>query len=238
MALDLQDTINEYIIDSKEHIQTMEKLFLELEKNSSDDISEIINTIFRSAHTIKGGALFLGFEKVVALSGTMETLLGKIRENEIVLSEENLDALTQGNYLLSDLMDDIENPADYDISNVLKELENLSSGDKNKPILNTNNDLLKYLYCLQGELCMIETITGNDIFTFLTNLVENGNIVNYQIRNLSEMLDNKQNMFQYIYSTELSLEELAIVINFPEENIIEFTGVTKFAIEKGIKEGK
>ncbi len=237
MAVDLTDTINDYRIDSKEHIETMEELFLELEKNSSEDISEIINNIFRSAHTIKGGALFLGFDKIVALSGSMETLLGKIRENKIALSEEILDALTQGNYELADLMDDIDNPDSYDIKTVLKQLENLSNGNK-KDILNTNNDLLKHLYCLQGELCMIEVITQNDLFTFLTNLVENGNIVNYQTRDINEITSNKQNKFQYIYSTDLALEELAIIINFPKNNIVEFKGITKFAIEKSIKLGK
>ncbi len=115
-------------------------------------------------------------------------------------------------------------------------MNNLTNGKKtNQVIENKNNSLGKYLFCIQGEVSMLEQIVGKDLFAFIKILVENGNIINYKTTDSNRLQDSNYANFQYLYSTDISLPELAIITNFPAECIVEFKGISKFAIEKNIK---
>jgi two-component system chemotaxis sensor kinase CheA len=61
------------------------------EKNPSD--IELLNSIFRKVHTLKGSASFLGFKKLQSITHSAETLLDLIREEAISLNSEMIDAL-------------------------------------------------------------------------------------------------------------------------------------------------
>ena len=52
-----------FMTEAEEHLQSLNQNMVELE-NSPDNAEEIINLIFRSAHTLKGSARTLGFEHI------------------------------------------------------------------------------------------------------------------------------------------------------------------------------
>ena len=69
-----------------EGIEIMEKELLNLQPGDSD--SEIINTIFRAAHSIKGSASTFGFEDIGKFTHSIETMLDKLRNNELETTQE------------------------------------------------------------------------------------------------------------------------------------------------------
>ncbi len=93
------EMLAEFLNEAREHLEAAEAAALELENNVED--MELINTIFRAFHTIKGVAGFMNLKPVVALSHSAEFLLDAARSSEVVLDDNNLELILQANDLLS-----------------------------------------------------------------------------------------------------------------------------------------
>ncbi len=87
----MKEIINDFIQEALELLETLSENFIELEKNPED--KELLNTIFRAAHTIKGSAGFLGFQNLVELAHSAENILNKLRQGEIKLTSDMMDYL-------------------------------------------------------------------------------------------------------------------------------------------------
>lgn len=83
--------IKEFLIESDENLSQVEQELVDLEGHSDQD--DIIASIFRSIHTIKGTCSFLGFNKLEKLAHTGETLLSMVRDGELQLIEDITTAL-------------------------------------------------------------------------------------------------------------------------------------------------
>jgi two-component system chemotaxis sensor kinase CheA len=79
----VDDLTREFILESQEGLDRMERCLTDLEARPGD--AELIAEIFRSVHTIKGTTGFLGFSRLEALSHTGENLLGMLREGELTV---------------------------------------------------------------------------------------------------------------------------------------------------------
>ena len=88
--------------ESQENVDSLEKGLLDLE--DSDD-RELINAVFREAHTIKGNAAIVGYEDVVELTHHMESLLDAIRKDRIKPGAEAVGVLLGGVDALKVLID-------------------------------------------------------------------------------------------------------------------------------------
>jgi len=75
------DLLKDFIIESREYIEGAEAALLSLETDPEN--TEVINTIFRSFHTIKGASSLLGFDIISGLAHHSESLLSRIRAHEI-----------------------------------------------------------------------------------------------------------------------------------------------------------
>ena len=80
MSIDTSEFLDVLMEDSLEALSDMETSLLDLD-NGGDD-SELINTIFRGAHSIKGGSGMLGLDEVAGFTHLMETLLDEVREGQ------------------------------------------------------------------------------------------------------------------------------------------------------------
>lgn len=89
--MELNQYLEVFIEESKEHLQTCNVQLLELEKNP--DNLAIVNEIFRSAHTLKGMAATMGYEDLASLTHQMENVLDAIRNNKIKVSSLILDVV-------------------------------------------------------------------------------------------------------------------------------------------------
>lgn len=102
---EMDEIINDFITESSEALESLDQKFMELEKNPAD--TKLLNDIFRSVHTIKGAAGFLGFQQMVEVSHVTEDILNKLRKAEMMVDASIMDAILQAVDLIKVLLNNI-----------------------------------------------------------------------------------------------------------------------------------
>ena len=92
-----------FISEAAEQIEAIETLLLELEEQP--DNRELLDSLFRCAHTVKGSAGLFGLHRVVEFTHHVETLLDKMRDGDIALNPEISTLLLQCNDQIKFLVD-------------------------------------------------------------------------------------------------------------------------------------
>jgi two-component system chemotaxis sensor kinase CheA len=112
MSMDLQRFHATFFEESREGLDAMEAGLLALESGQQDP--EIINSVFRAAHSIKGGAGTFGFDAIAALTHVLETLLDELRAGKRALEPIAVDAMLSSVDVLRALLREAEHgqPAD------------------------------------------------------------------------------------------------------------------------------
>lgn len=114
MSMDLDlDEINEiFFEESFEGLDVMETGLLNLDQGDAD--SEVINDIFRAAHSIKGGAGTFGFMEISEFTHVVETLLDEVRSGTRQVSKDDIQLLLKSVDYLRDTMTALQNKQDVD----------------------------------------------------------------------------------------------------------------------------
>ncbi|MDV3514347.1 MULTISPECIES: chemotaxis protein CheA [unclassified Stenotrophomonas] len=112
MSMDLQRFHATFFEESREGLDAMEAGLLALESGQQDP--EIINSVFRAAHSIKGGAGTFGFDAIAGLTHVLETLLDELRAGKRALEGNAVDAMLSSVDVLRALLREAEHgqPAD------------------------------------------------------------------------------------------------------------------------------
>jgi two-component system chemotaxis sensor kinase CheA len=114
MELDnMKEIVDEFMIEADEILAKLDEDMVKLEKNSAD--LNLLNEIFRAAHTIKGTSGFLGLDKVSELTHKMEDVLNKLRKGELKTNPVIMDALLQAIDTLKLLLEDLRTGKDSGI---------------------------------------------------------------------------------------------------------------------------
>jgi len=115
--------------ESREYIQMLNEGVLALENNPED--SEIINTIFRAAHSLKGMAATMGFDSLTELTHKVENILDRVRNDELKIETELIDLLFSGLDHIEDLVAQIKETGDEqkDVEEYLDQLEAYTAGN-------------------------------------------------------------------------------------------------------------
>ena len=92
-GIDLSQFYQVFFEEAGENLDRMEAQLLEIDLAAADD--EELNSIFRCAHSVKGGAATFGFADVAELTHQMETLLDKLRRHELTPTATMVDVLLQ-----------------------------------------------------------------------------------------------------------------------------------------------
>jgi len=92
-GIDLSQFYQVFFEEAGENLDRMEQQLLEVNIEAADD--EELNSIFRCAHSVKGGAATFGFADVAELTHQMETLLDKLRRHELQPTPAMVDVLLQ-----------------------------------------------------------------------------------------------------------------------------------------------
>ena len=98
------ETLRLYTEESVEHLTDIENDLLAIEDAGADIDEELVNKVFRAAHTIKGGAGFMGLNKIKELSHNMENVLDLIRQRELVPNPEIVNILLLASDSLRELL--------------------------------------------------------------------------------------------------------------------------------------
>lgn len=129
---EMREIFEEYVVEAKEHLENLEQKLLELEKNPKD--KELINSAFRSMHTIKGGAGFLGLNVIVETAHLAEEVLGKLRSEELELTPEINDLLLKSvDFLKHALECYLRNEECSSDQGLCENLKAISAGGKVQP---------------------------------------------------------------------------------------------------------
>ena len=138
-ALDDPSFYEDFLVEAQEHFEQIETNFLALEEAPGD--LDLLNAIFRSVHTIKGAAGFLGLTKVLSVAHMGENVLDDLRKGRMELSDRVMELLFETVDLLKVLVDDVGiqvrkqgEPQDPDPTELLQNLESLKRGEKAAPV--------------------------------------------------------------------------------------------------------
>ena len=127
--MELNQYLEVFIEESKEHLQACNEQLLELEKNPQD--LSIINEIFRSAHTLKGMSATMGYEDLASLTHQMENVLDAIRNNRLTTTPEILDVIFMAVDHLEDMVQSISAGGDgkKDVTETVEKLKLIEKGE-------------------------------------------------------------------------------------------------------------
>jgi len=133
--MDMSQYLEIFIDETKEHLQSLNESLLQLEQNPKD--TTILNEIFRVAHTLKGMAGTMGFNKMAKLTHDMENVLHALRNNEISVTAKLVDTLFRCLDALENYTENIVNTGSEgsnDYNSIITELNNAISNKGQKPV--------------------------------------------------------------------------------------------------------
>ncbi len=231
--------------ETDEHLLKLNELVLEFEKDASD--TQILNDIFRSAHTLKGMAGTMGFEKMTEITHKLENVFTILKEGKIIANQEvisivfnSLDALAE---IVEHIRQGTEDTADYsEITNVcdrivaranetnavasvqdadVSELE-LEETDWNviASAQTSNYNAFKIKVTIEEDSMMVNA----RVFLVINKLEEVGEVM--KTDPLIEVLESEEfgRTFQLLYITERDQEAVLKLIN--EQSEIEAVEVS------------
>ncbi len=127
---EMKEIVDSFVVETKEIFEKLDNEILEIEKRPED--KELINSIFRAVHTVKGTSGFLSFEQMSVLAHRFEDVLNKLRRGELKYNSGMLDVMLEAfdlmKVLLKQVIDhDIE---EIDLSATINKLAAILSGTK------------------------------------------------------------------------------------------------------------
>lgn len=185
MSVDLRQFIPSFLEESFEGLELMESSLLNLEQG--DD--ETINSIFRAAHSIKGGAGTFGFTHVTEFTHLVETLLDEMRDGRRNIEQDDVELLLESVDCMRLLIEAIRDERECDSekigenstrleetlatsSNVNSEALTLNADDL--PITNNSSDITRWQIKFIPEHHLVQT--GNDPLLLFNALADLGEI--------------------------------------------------------------
>lgn len=103
---EMGEIIADFVTEAEESLEKIDPLFVELETKGHD--KDMLNEIFRSMHTIKGAAGFLGFQHLVDVAHKAESIMKKLRDDEMQLSTPVMDVILKSVDMLRLLLQHIK----------------------------------------------------------------------------------------------------------------------------------
>jgi len=116
MAIDLAQFHDAFFDESFEALDSMEAALLKLNLGAPEP--ELIGTIFRVAHSIKGGSATFGFSEVASFTHTCETLLDELRGNRMQVTRHITDLLLKSVDVMRDMLRSVQSKTPIDAQKV------------------------------------------------------------------------------------------------------------------------
>ncbi|MDY6993535.1 MAG: Hpt domain-containing protein, partial [Pseudomonadota bacterium] len=118
MTVDITEVRELFFEESFESLDIMESNLLDLDIGTTD--RELINSIFRSAHSIKGSAGIFKFEEVITFAHVAETLLDEMRNGEHLVTQDIIDVLLSFVDIMRMMLSALQEKGEYDVHSVLE----------------------------------------------------------------------------------------------------------------------
>ncbi len=121
------ETLQEYISESLEHLADIEQDLLTIEEGGAEIDEEVVNRVFRAAHSLKGGAGFLALDTIKELAHKIENVLDMMRNREIVPNPEIINILLNSFDKLRDLINNSATSNEVDVDEFIVALVGLTT---------------------------------------------------------------------------------------------------------------
>jgi two-component system chemotaxis sensor kinase CheA len=103
---EMAEILDSFIVETREILERLGQDLMLLEKGSAG--GDLLNTIFRAVHTIKGTSSFLGLEQMTELAHVFEDVLNKLRRGEITMNSGKMDVMLEAYDIIKELLRQIE----------------------------------------------------------------------------------------------------------------------------------
>lgn len=130
---DDRELLAEFVAEAHEHLTGVEGQLLELEAQAESADLEVVNTVFRAVHSVKGAAGFLGLTKVNDLAHNLEEVLNRVRGQVITPTSAIIETLLGAIDRLQELIRSVETSNDEDIAEHVVALERILQGAAVEP---------------------------------------------------------------------------------------------------------
>ncbi|WP_169942135.1 chemotaxis protein CheW [Campylobacter sp. RM15925] len=129
---DMREILEDFLVEAFELVEQIDHDLIELESNPED--LELLNRIFRVAHTVKGSSSFLNFDVLTKLTHHMEDVLNKARKDELKITPDIMDVVLESIDMMKSLLHGIRdngNDTDVgiDINDICTRLTAISEGE-------------------------------------------------------------------------------------------------------------
>ncbi len=136
------ELLHEFVVESSSHLAQIEGQLLQIEAGGSDIDVDLVNTVFRAIHSVKGAAGFLSLSVINSLAHSLENVLNMVRNLELVPTSPIINSLLRAADQLRALVDDITNSNDVDVSGFIDELEAIANGQVQSEISSNEGDFV------------------------------------------------------------------------------------------------
>ncbi len=127
---EFQEILQDFLVESFELVEKLDEDLVELESHPDD--LELLNGIFRVAHTVKGASSFLNFDTLTHLTHHMEDVLNKARHGDLIISPDIMDVILESIDLMKALLEKIRDTSSddgIDVAACVARLDKISNGD-------------------------------------------------------------------------------------------------------------
>src|SRR5690554_352821 len=158
--METSEYLRVFMDECQEHLQTLNSSLLALENDPEN--KEILNSIFRSAHTIKGASATMGFNKMADVTHAMEDVLGLLRRGDIEVTPEITNLLFDSVDLLEILARGIPEgrEADIEATGVLQRLKKYSTREELTPSSRDRRRVLELRYLKEEQEQLKKQLSG------------------------------------------------------------------------------
>ncbi|HEX2869577.1 MAG TPA: chemotaxis protein CheA [Ignavibacteriales bacterium] len=120
---EMKEIFDSFVVETREILERLDLELVEIEKTPGD--RDLLNSIFRSFHTVKGTSGFLGLEKLTMVTHRAEDILNKLRKGEAELNDDLMDGILGAFDRIKDLLETIEanHNEDIEIDDIIRQLE-------------------------------------------------------------------------------------------------------------------
>lgn len=247
MTLSNDELLKEFLAETHEQLADIENDLLIIEENGDDIDEELVNKVFRAAHSIKGGSSLFGLKKIQELAHKTESVLDLIRSRVISPNPEVINVLLISFDKLRELFVNVYDSNDMDISENLVQLAGLATsylpaeekGFFHKPgavklphaspltISEMDLELARksghHVYYAEYDLIQDIELKNKSLLDIVRLLMAFGKVVDAQvIADAVGTLEDEpsQNLpFHVIFATEIGPGEIEMVLELPSEKI-------------------
>lgn len=168
----LNRMMQDFLDEAREHLDQLNLNLIQLEGDPEEE--NLIDQIFRTAHTLKGSAAFAGLKDISDIARKMEEIFGKVRKGSFKITPTAIAVFYEGLDLLSTLIDNVsaEKQPELDISRILEKLEQTSGHtfaeieekpDKQETDLSDSQELLSIYKKSYDQLAALKHLVYSSI---------------------------------------------------------------------------